>query len=261
MGPVGLREWNPETGKTVDRQPAIVKACGAKAAPALPRSEDGRTIGAHCGGKLVFFDMATGNLRGELTGDPKQTPTIYTQSADGALIGVITAGATSTIHVVDAKSGERRAQIQNEQEVQQMSFAPSGGADHRRRGRRSRVVGAVRAVAAHDPGWHVSRPHRGRATLALERGRDVAVVDLASGEVKKTLPATVSQLRFSEDGAVLAGWNNQTLTVWEVATGKVLLTLKSSQLVTAALRDGKQPGRGRAGTSRAAARRRHRRGR
>ena len=47
--------------------------------------------------------------------------------------------------------------------------------------------------------------------------------------------ATVSQLRFSHDGRLLAGWNNQQLTVWDVATGTVRLTLKASQLVAVAL--------------------------
>ena len=239
----GYARWNPETNKTVDRQPVIAKACaGTKGTPVLPRSEDGRTIGAHCGGKVVFFDVATGNPLGELKGDPKQTPTIYTLSADGALIAVVTAGATSTIQVIDAKSGERRAQIQNEQEVQQLSFAPSA---------QVLATGAVDGVRIWSlpagqllrtiPGGTFHALSADGTTLALERGRDVAVVDLASGEVKHTLNANVSQVRFSGDGTRLAGWNNQTLTVWHVATGKVLLTLKSSQLVTAALdRDGKQ---------------------
>src|SRR5688572_13719346 len=60
----GFAKWNPETGKTVDRQPVIGKACAGRGVPVLPRSEDGRTIAVNCAGKLSFFDMATGEARG-----------------------------------------------------------------------------------------------------------------------------------------------------------------------------------------------------
>lgn len=238
----GFARWNPETGKVVDRQPVIAKACsGGRRAPLLPRSEDGRTLTVNCEGKLYFFDMRTGDSRGELKFDPKQTPVIYTQSPDGASIATVVAGAIATIHITDAKSGERRALIQNEHEVQQMSFASSG---------RLLAAGAVDGVRLWQlPEGQLLRTVAGGTfhaltsngqTLALERGRDIAIIDVASGAVKQVAPATVSQLRFSEDGRILAGWNNQQLTVWDVATAKVLLTLSASQLVTVALAgDGK----------------------
>ena len=232
----GFAKWNPETGKTVDRQPVIGKACGGRGVPVLPRSEDGRTVAVNCGGKLSFFDIATGEPRGEFKFDPKQTPTVYTVSPDGAAIATVAAGTTATVQISDVKTGERRAVIQNEQEVQQLSFAPIG---------RLLATGAVDGVRIWQmPDGQLLRTVTGGTfhalsrdgqTLALERGRDVAVIEVSSGAVKQTLPATVSQLRFSEDGTLLAGWNNQVLTVWETTTGKVRLTLKSSQLVTVAL--------------------------
>jgi WD40 repeat protein len=237
----GFAKWNPETGKTVDRQPVIGKACGGRGVPVLPRSEDGRTVAVSCGGKLSFFDIATGEARGEFKFDPKQTPTVYTVSPDFASIATVAAGATATVQISDVKTGERRAVIQNEQEVQQLSFAPIG---------RVLATGAVDGVRLWQmPDGQLLRTVTGGTfhaisrdgqILALERGRDVAIVDVNTGEVKQTLPATVSQLRFSDDGTLLAGWNNQVLIVWETATGKVRLTLKSSQLVTVALApDGK----------------------
>lgn len=233
----GYARWNPETNKTVDRQPVIGKACaGTKGTPTLPRSEDGRTVAVNCGGKVVFFDLATGAPRGELAVDPKQTPTVYTASPDGALIATVSAGATSTVQVVDAKTGEGRARIQNEQEVQQMSFSVSGD---------RLVTGAVDGVRVWQlpdgkllqtiPGGTFHALSADGHVLAMERGREVAIVELATGAVKHTLPGTVSQLRFSPDGTLLAGWNNQQLTVWEVSSGTVRLTLKASQLVTVAL--------------------------
>jgi WD40 repeat protein len=231
----GFARWNPETGKTVDRQPVIAKACAEHRAPLIPRTEDGRTAAANCAGKLAFFEIATGATRGEYKFDPKLTPTVYTQSPDGALLATVPAGALSTIHIIDIKTGERRAQIQNEQEVQQLSFSPSGGV---------LAAGAVDGVRL----WQIADsklshlvPGGGSHTfsadgkwLALERGRDVAVVDVGSGAVKQTFPAAVSQVRFSTDGTMLAGWNNQQLIVWNLASGKAVLSLKSSQLVTMA---------------------------
>lgn len=232
----GFGRWNFETGKTVARQPVIAKACAAKPAPLLPRSDDGRTLGVNCAGKLFFFDMATTELRAEWRFDPKQTPALYTLSQDGALIASVPSGATSTIQVVDAKSGEQRATIQNGQEVLQLSVA-SGG--------QLLVAGAIDGVRLWKipdgkllhtiPGgtFHALSPDN--QMLALERGRDVVIVDVASGAVKQTLPGAVSQLRFSNNGAALVAWNNQQLTVWDLASGKGTLTLKASQLQTVAL--------------------------
>ena len=232
----GFARWNADTNKVLERQPVIAKACGEKRAPLLPRSEDGRSVAVSCAGKLVFFDAGSGASRGELKVDPKQMPTVYTASPEGGLIATVAAGATSTINVVDGKSGERRAQIQNEQEVQQMSFSTSGD---------RLVTGAVDGVRVWQlpdgkllrtiPGGTFHAISADGQTLAMERGRDVAIVELATGTVKRTLPGSVSQLRFSHDGTLLAGWNNQQLTVWDVAGGSVKLTLKASQLVTVAL--------------------------
>lgn len=232
----GFARWDPESNKTLDRQPVIAKACEKNKGPVLPRSEDGRTIAANCAGKLVFFDMATGEARGEFTYDPKQIPTIYTQSPNGALMAAVGAGNTSAIQIVDAKSGQRGALIQNEQEVQQMSFSTAGDL---------LVTGAVDGVriwrlpegqlVRKIPGGTFHAITVDAQTLAMERGRDVALIDVASGAVKQTLPGMVTQLRFSQDGSVLAGWNNQQLNVWDVATGKPRLSVKASQLVTVAL--------------------------
>ena len=232
----GYARWDPQSNKVLEREPVIAKACGGKRAPLLPRSEDGRTVAVNCAGKLAFFDMTSGTPRGELKFDPKETPTLYTQSPDGASIAAVTAGATATIRVVETKTGEHRALIQNEQEVQQMSFSSSG---------QLLVTGAVDGVRVWQlpaaqllrtiPGGTFHALTADGLTLAMERGRDVAIIDLPTGRVKQTLPGNVSQLRFSQDGTALAGWNNQQLTVWDVATGEVKLTLKASQIVTVAL--------------------------
>ena len=231
----GYARWDPATNKVLERQPVIAKACGGKRAPLLPRSEDGRILGVNCAGKVIFFDMTTAEQRGELTFDPKQTPTIYTQSPAGTVIATVAAGATATIQVVDARNGQRVV-IENQQEVQQLSFSPSGSV---------LVTGAVDGVRVWQlPEGKLLRTIAGGTfhalsadsqLLAMERGRDVAIVELATGTVTRTLPGTVSQLRFSHDGRLLAGWNNQQLTVWDVATGTVRLTLKASQLVAVAL--------------------------
>ena len=232
----GFGRWNPETGKTVERQPVIGKACIDHRAPLIPRSEDGRTVAANCAGKLVFFDLVSGTPRGEYKFAAGQTPAIYTQSPDGAAIAIVPAGILSTIHVIDTKTGGRRATIQNEQEVQQLTFSPSGGV---------LAAGAVDGVRL----WQTTDGkllhsvaggtfHTFSADgkwLALERGRDVAVVDVATGAVSKSFPSSIlSQLRFSADGTLLAGWNNQQLTVWNVASGAAVLNLRSNQLVTMA---------------------------
>jgi WD40 repeat protein len=231
----GFMRWDPQSGKEVERQPVIFKACGRRSA-VLPRTEDGRTITANCGSKLVFFDIVTGEKRGERAIDPKHAPAVYAPSADASLFANVAAGALTDVRLSDLAVADVKSTIKNEQEVQQVSFAPSG---------RLLATGAVdgvrlwqlpEATLLHkipDGTFHAFSPDG--SLIAVERGRDVGVFETATGVEKLTLAAPVSQLRFSRDGTLLAGWNNQQLTVWDVTTGKPVVTLRGDQLVSAAL--------------------------
>ena len=231
----GFMRWDPLTGKEVERQPVILKACGRRSA-VMPRSEDGRTITANCGSKLLFFDIATGESRGERPIDPKQAPAVYAPSDDASMFANVAAGALTEVRLSPLPSGHVASTIRNEQEVQQVSFAPA---------RRLLATGAVDGVRLWqlpdgtllhkipDGTFHAFSPNG--SLIAVERGRDVGVFDTATAVEKLKLAAPVSQLRFSRDGKLLAGWNNQQLTVWEVATGKPVVNLRGDQWVSAAI--------------------------
>ena len=231
----GYMRWDPITGKEIERLPVILKACGSRSA-VLPRTEDARTITANCGSKLVFFDIASGQARGERPIDAKQVPAIYAIAPDTSLFVSVTAGSLTEVRISDLKSADVKSTIKNEQEVQQLSFAPSG---------QVLATGAVDGVRLFqlpegrllhkipDGTFHSFSPDG--SLIAVERGRDLGVFETATGVEKLKLVAPVSQLRFSGDGKLLAGGNNQQLTIWDVASGKVVLTLRGNQLVSAAI--------------------------
>jgi WD40 repeat protein len=231
----GFMRWEALSGKEVERQPVILKACGRRTA-VLPRSEDGRTITANCGSKLLFFDIVTGEPRGERAIDAKQTPAVYAASADGADFAAVVAGALSEVRLSALGSTDVKTTIRNEQEVQQVSFAPSGD---------RLATGAVDGVRLWQlpegrllhkiPNGTFHAFSADGALIAVERGRDVGVFETATGTEKLRLAAPVSQLRFGAGSTLLAGWNNQQLTVWDVSAGKPVVNLRGDQLVSAAL--------------------------
>jgi WD40 repeat protein len=202
----------------------------------LPRSEDGRTITANCGSKLVFFDIVTGESRGERVIDPKQAPAVYAASSDASLFANVAAGSLTDVRLSNLAAAHVQSTIKNEQEVQQVSFAPAGGvlATGAVDGVRLwRLPGGTLLHKIPDGTFHAFSPDG--SLIAVERGRDVGVFDTATATEKLKLAAPVSQLRFSRDGKLLAGWNNQQLTVWEVASGKAVVNLRGDQLVSVAI--------------------------
>lgn len=80
------------------------------------------------------------------------------------------------------------------------------------------------------PPTGVALDHDGR-TLAVTRGRSVALVDVASmREVRRlTAPAAVRTVSFSSAGALATGHDDHSLTVWNAGTGAVLHAFTGQQ--------------------------------
>lgn len=231
----GFMRWDVQSGREIERQPVTLKACGRRSV-VLPRSEDGRTITANCGSKLLFFDIVTGELRGERPIDPKHAPAVYAPSADGSLFANVAAGALTDVRLSALTAADVKSTVRNEQEVQQVSFAPSGGLLATGAVDGVRLWRLPEATLLHkipDGTFHAFSPDG--SLIAVERGRDVGVFDTATATEKLKLAAPVSQLRFSPDGKLLAGWNNQQLTVWDVTSGKPVVNLRGDQLVSVAI--------------------------
>lgn len=232
--PAGWSAWDTESGRRTGREPVLAKACGRVAT--LPRSEDGRTIGASCDGRLVLFDAATTGTVGEWKLGPKKTPILYTATADGSLAAAVIAGATGTVEVSDRSGGKPIAVLTTPDEVEHLAFAPGG-----------KVIGTggisgVRLWSLPD-GKETARVDGGSAfalspdgqLVAVARSRGAVLVDAGTANVRRELLGPSTVLRFSADGARLAGVNNQQVVVWDTETGTQRLVLKADELLSAAL--------------------------
>ena len=231
--PAGWSSWDAETGRRTGREPVLGKAC--KRIATLPRSEDGRTIGANCDGRLVIFDAATTASVGEWKLGPKDTPIVFTASPDGALAGMVIAGLTGTLQVMD-RSGGTIARLTTPEEVEQASFAPdpklaaTGG------------ITGVRLWSLPD-GKETVRIEGGSShafspdgqVVAVARARGAVLADAATGSIRRELQGPSTHLRFSGDGRRVAGLNNQQVVVWDTDTGTERLRLKADEFLSMAL--------------------------
>jgi WD40 repeat protein len=232
--PGGWSTWDAESGRQTGREPVFGKACGRM--PALPRSEDGRTIGVSCGGRLVVFEMASKTALGEWKFGEKETPTLFTVASGGSLAAAVLAGATGTVQVADRSGAKPIAILRTSEEIEQLSFAPG-----------TQLIGTGtiagvtlwslpdgRATARIEGGSTHTFSSDGRR-VAVSRSRGAVVADTSAGAVIRELQGPSTQLRFSADGNRIAGLNNQQVVVWDTATGAQRLALKSDEFTSLAL--------------------------
>lgn len=232
--PAGWSSWDAETGRRTAREPVLAKACGRVAT--LPRSEDGRTIGASCDGRLILFDVASTKSIGEWKLGEKQTPILFTATPDGSLAAAVIAGATGTVEVSDRSGGKPIAILTTPEEVEHLAFAPGGKAIA------AGGITGVRLWSLPD-GRETTRVDGGSAfayspdgqVIAASRSRGAALVDAASGAILRELQGPATVLRFSGDGARVVGLNNQQVVVWDADTGAQRLVLKADEFIGAAL--------------------------
>jgi WD40 repeat protein len=232
--PAGWSTWDIDTGRRTGREPVLAKACGRVAT--LPRSEDGRTIGVTCDGRLILFDVATTRSVSEWKLGAKQTPILFTATADGSLAAAVIAGATGTVEVSDRSGGKPIAMLTTSDEVEHLAFAPGGKALG------TGGISGVRLWSLPD-GKETARVDGGSAfafspdgqLVAVERSRGAVLADVGSGVVRREAQGPSTVLRFSGDGARLAGLNNQQVVVWDTDTGNQRLVLKGDDFLSAAL--------------------------
>ena len=232
--PAGWSSWDAESGRRTGRELVLGKAC--KRVATLPRSDDGRTIGAVCDGRLVMFDVATTASLGEWTPGAKETPIVFTAAPDGALAGVVIAGATGTLAVMDRSGGKPVATLSTPEEIELASFAAgarlvaTGGIT----GVRLWSLPDAKETARIDGGSSHAFSPDGQV-IAVARARGVVLADTATGSIRRELQGPSTQLRFSGDGRRIAGLNNQQVVVWDTDTGTARLVLKADEFLSVAL--------------------------
>jgi WD40 repeat protein len=231
---VGYSRWNVESGRRVAADPVLGKAC--KGAPALPRSEDGRTIGVNCSGRLFFFDLRTGKPLGEWPLPKDQGAALYTPSPDGRLAAIVLAGALEVVEIRPLSGAGNGASIGIGGEVEHLSIVP--GASHV-------IVGTIDGVQVRRlPDGQLAQTIDGRSThatsddgkrIAVASGAGAIVYDIGREAPVRQVEDRVIQLRFGGGGQLLAGWNNQTATVWDVTTGARRASVSGDEIVATAL--------------------------
>ena len=232
--PAGWAAWDVESGRQAGRELVFREACGRVAT--LPRSEDGRTVGVSCDGRLIMFNAGSTRPVGEWKLGEKEPPILFTATPDGSLAAAVIAGATGTLEVSDRSGGKPVAVIKTPEEIDHAAFAPDG---------RTTGTGGFTGVRfwSVPEGRELSRVEGGSAftyspdgrLAAVERSGGAAVVDVSSGAISRELSGPATVLRFSSDGSRLAGLNNQLVTVWDTDTGAPRLVLKADAFMSMAL--------------------------
>jgi WD40 repeat protein len=231
--PAGWSSWDAASGNRKGRDPVIGKSCERTAA--LPRSSDGRVVAAQCKDRLFFFDAGTGRLLGERQMPEKQTSSMYTASADGAVTAIVTAGVTNSVtlrRLPDAPA----TTLEIGAEIEQLSLSSSG---HRL------TIGTITGVEVRQlPDGKLLRTLEGRAShtlsgdgrlVAVASDRGAQIFEVESGQRVGEVAGRVSHLRFSPDAKRLIGWTNQQVITWDAATGAQQLVLKSDEFVDASV--------------------------
>ena len=231
--PAGWSAWDAAAGRMKTREPVIAKAC--ERTSVLPRSADGRVVSAQCRDRIYFFEAATGRAIGERPLAGKQTAAMYTASANGNATALVMAGATGTI-TIDGMAGGQATELPVEGEIEQISVSASGT---------RLTIGSIKGVELRElPGGKLLRTFDGRAVhtlsgdgrlLAIASDRGAQIYDVESGQPLREVEGRVSFLRFSPDSKRLAGWTNQRVLTWDVATGAQQLVLTSEEFADAAI--------------------------
>ena len=230
--PAGAIAWDAESGRQVGRQPLLGKACGRIAT--LPKTEDNRTIGVVCNGRLFMFDVGSTGSLGEWKLGEKETPILFTAAPGGSYVAAVIAGATGSLQIADRSGGKPIAVLMTTDEIEHAAFAADG----------SRLatgsISGVRVWSLPD-GKELSRLEAAGPNMALSsdgkllaasRNRTTVLADASTGAVQRELPGLATELRFSPDGRRLATLNNQQVVVWDVATGTQRLVLKADEFLS-----------------------------
>jgi WD40 repeat protein len=234
--PIGFSRWNVETGRRGGSDPVFAKAC--EGMPALPTSEDGRTIGVNCRGRLHFFEVRTVRSLGSWQIPKDQGVALYTASPDGRAAAVVMAGALDAVDIRSLGGGGQDTSIEVDNEVERLSIAP---------GAVRLGVGTFRGVGVRQlPDGKLLRTIEGRSAhafsndgtrIAVETGNGASIIDLERDAPAREVNGRVSQLRFGGGGQLLTGWNNQSVFVWDVSSGARRMTVSGEEFVGAALSD------------------------
>lgn len=229
----GYSTWSAETGRRVAREPIFAKSCDR--ALVLPRTSGGRVVGVSCKGRVQFFDAGSATPLGERILGEKETAATYTASADGKSAALVIAGETGTVRLVDLAGGPGIA-VEIGAEVERVSF-PAAGTRF--------MVGSVRGVDVRSiPDGSLIRTIEGGPSHAVSAdGRVLAIVtpdgaklvEAVSGETMKSLEGRVSHVQFGAESTLVAGWTNQRVIVWDVATGAQRLVLTGEEFVGVAM--------------------------
>ncbi|MEP6636476.1 MAG: WD40 repeat domain-containing protein [Acidobacteriota bacterium] len=166
---------------------------------AVAFSSDGNTVmGELEQGEVKLWDLRTGEVKKKLDGDDEE-PSLVAIAADASTVAEVSNG---TLRVGNVKAEARRTLP-----------VPTGG--------------SISSIALSPDGQ----------TLAAGVGKELKILQVATGDLEKTLPhrwTALSHLEFSSDGVKLAAVDGAgMIEIWNVASGSIERTIDTGAGVTA----------------------------
>ncbi len=239
-----VRQWNFVNGEFIQAFSGHKDAIYA-----LALTPDGKTLATGSyDQKIKLWDMATGKELKTLSG---HNGCVYALAfrPDGKILG--SASADRTVKLWDVASGERRATFsQSLKEVYALAFSPdnrqlvSGGADNRIR------VWEISETAAENtnPLLHSKFAHEGailnlvfspdsKTLVSAANDRTIKLWDLLEMKeraVLETQPDWPQALAFGEGSKVFVGRLDGSIGVYDVSTGKPIVSLAVEQTMAEA---------------------------
>jgi len=226
-----LRLWDIATGN------ALLRLVGhARTVESVAFSPDGRTaLSGSQDTTLRLWNIATGAMIREYSGHSDEVNSVAF-SPDGRT--ALSGSSDKTLKLWNIATGAAiRTLSGHEALVRSVAFSPdgntalSGGLDAKLKLWNIATGDAIRTLSGHE-GPVVSVAFSPDGRTALSSGSDaIKVWNIATGDAIRTLTSptpwlAVSSVAFSPDGRMaLSGSQDNTLTLWDIATGNTLLRL------------------------------------
>jgi WD40 repeat protein len=224
-----LTIWDAAASKLVHTLPTP----GAEVL-SITTSPDGRILASgDADGNLELWELSTHTKLRSQKLDHAIEAVAY--SNDGKLLAA--ADAKQTVRILDASNGQLKQTLPCHSFVESLDFSPDG--DHLAAGTRhpgielwnletgkSRLLKSLGDHFATMPGFVKFSPD-GRFVVCGGKGKDIAVFDVAKGELHCELSGhfhAASAAAFLPDGRLISGGEERTIRLWSTDPGELLAT-------------------------------------